>query len=103
MVRHCGLYGNTGGYYSTVEQQGCLTLYLHMLLRIKGNINLQEMRGKAILYGRRKLIDWLESCHTGNFLTGSHAEVAESVEKKREEECYIDPTQSFLEAPPKKM
>ena len=40
--------------------------------------------------------------HTGDFLTGSYAEVSELVGKKREEEGYIDPTQSLPEAPPKK-
>ena len=102
---HRGLYGDTGGYYGTVEQQGRLTLHLHMLLWIKGNISPQEMRDKILKSNsvwRKKLIDWLESCHTGDFLTGSYAEVCESVGKKREEEGYIDPTQSFPEAPPKK-
>ena len=36
---HRRLYGDTGGYYGTVEQQGRLTLHLHMLLWIKDNIN----------------------------------------------------------------
>jgi hypothetical protein len=31
-VEHSGLYGNTAGYYGTVEQQGQLTLHLHMIL-----------------------------------------------------------------------
>jgi hypothetical protein len=101
---HRGLYGDTGGYYGTVEQQGRLTLHLHMLLWIKGNINPQEMREKILKSDslwQKKLIDWLESCHTGDFLTGNYAEVSESVGKKREEEGYIDPTQLFPEAPPK--
>ena len=29
---HSRVYGNMSGYYGTVEQQGCLTLHLHMLL-----------------------------------------------------------------------
>ena len=102
---HRGLYGDTGGYYGTVEQQGRLTLHLHMLLWIRGNINPQEMREKILTSNslwQKKLIDWLESCHTGDFLTGNYAEVFESVGKKREEEGYVDPTQSFPEAPPKK-
>ena len=102
---HRGLYGDTGGYYGTVEQQGRLTLHLHMLLWIEGNINPQEMRNKILnsdSVWQKKLICWLESCHTGDFLTGSYAEVSESVEKKREEEGYVDPTQTFPEAPPKK-
>ena len=51
---------------------------------------------------QKKLTDWLESCHTSDFLTESYAEVSESVGKKREEDGYIDPTQSFPEAPPKR-
>jgi hypothetical protein len=102
---HRGLYGDTGGYYGVVEQQGRLTLHLHMLLWIISNLNPQEMRDKIMNSNsvwQKKIIDWLESCHTGDFLTGSYAEVSESVGKKREEEGYIDPTQTFPEAPPKK-
>ena len=29
---HPGLFGKTSVYYGTVEQQGCLTLHLHMLI-----------------------------------------------------------------------
>ena len=32
---HPGLYGDTAGYYGTVEQQGRLTLHLHTVLWIK--------------------------------------------------------------------
>ena len=45
---HRGFYGNTSGYYGTVEQQGCLTLHLHMLLWIKGSLNPQDMREKIL-------------------------------------------------------
>ena len=31
-IKHSGLYGNTAGHYGTVEQQGQLTLHLHMML-----------------------------------------------------------------------
>ena len=34
--KHRGLYGDTEAFYATVEQQGRLTLHLHMLLWIKG-------------------------------------------------------------------
>jgi hypothetical protein len=33
---HPGIYGKTLAYYGTVEQQGHLTLHLHMLLWIQG-------------------------------------------------------------------
>ena len=104
-TNHCGLYGETGGYYGTVEQQGRLTLHLHMLVWIKGNISPQEMRDKILRNDsawQEKLTNWLESCHTGDFLTGNFAEVTESIGKKREEKGYVDPTQSFPEAPPKR-
>ena len=32
--KHTGLYGDTSAYYGTVEQQGRLTLHLHLLLWI---------------------------------------------------------------------
>jgi hypothetical protein len=38
---HAGFYGQTSGYYGTVEQQGRLTLHLHLLLWIKGSLNPQ--------------------------------------------------------------
>ena len=31
-AKHRGLYGDTEAYYGTVEQQGRLTLHLHLLL-----------------------------------------------------------------------
>ena len=46
--KHCGLYGDTKAFYGTVEQPGWLTLYLHMLLWIKGCLNPQEMRDKIL-------------------------------------------------------
>ena len=41
--KHPGLYGETAAYYGTVEQQGCLTLHMHMLLWIKGALSPQEI------------------------------------------------------------
>ena len=40
---HRGLYGDTAGYYGTVEQQGQLTLHLHMLLWIRGSLSPDEI------------------------------------------------------------
>ena len=95
---HRGFYGNTSGYYGTVEQQGRLTLHLHMLLWIKGSLNPQDMREnllKSDSTWQKKLIDWLENCHTGDFLTGTYTDVNESIITEREKEGYIDPTQSL--------
>ena len=40
---HPGLYGDTAGYYGTVEQPGHLTLHLHMLPWISGALFPQDI------------------------------------------------------------
>ena len=40
---HSGLYGNTSAYYGTVEQQGRLTLHLHMLLWIANALSPKDI------------------------------------------------------------
>ena len=101
---HPGFYGQTSGYYGTVEQQGRLTLHMHLLLWIMGSLNPQEMRDK-ILGGnsiwRQKLIDWLERCHTGDFLSGTKDEVAAYLDESKKKSDYTDPTQSLPKPPPK--
>ena len=46
-----GFYGHTSSYYGMVEQQGRLTLHLHMLLWIVGNMNPEDLRVKILLCG----------------------------------------------------
>ena len=101
---HPGFYGETSGYYGTVEQQGRLTLHMHLLLWIKGMLNPQEMRDKIIgsdSIWRQKLIDWLERCHTGDFLSGSKDEIAAYLDESKNKSDYTDPTQSLPKPPPK--
>ena len=45
---HPGIYGDTSSYYGTVEQQGRLTLHLHMLLWIRGALTPQEIRDRIM-------------------------------------------------------
>jgi Helitron helicase-like domain at N-terminus len=69
-----GFYGPTSGYYGTVEQQGRLTLHLHMLLWIKGNLNLEDMRKRILDEDSiwcKKVLGWLECCHVGDFINGN--------------------------------
>jgi hypothetical protein len=71
---HPGLYGNTAGYYGTVEQQGRLTLHLHTVLWIKNALSPQEIRDKLMNNDgqfQQKLIQYLEGCQKGEFITGS--------------------------------
>ena len=100
---HRGLYGDTKAFYGTVEQQGRLTLHLHMLLWIKGCLNPQEMREKLLKSDsewNKKIIDWLESCHSGEFLTGTQEEVSDKISKNMKNANYTDPTQTLPLHPP---
>jgi hypothetical protein len=50
----------------------------------------------------RRLYDYLESCHLGEFLTGSHAEVSERLKKEKAKKNYIHPTQTLPDPSPNK-
>lgn len=126
-VKHEGLYGDTSAYYGTVEQQGRLTLHLHMLVWIKDSMSPQEIRDRlcdksATSLFKDQLISYLEAAHTGDFLTGSMEDVKKHLPKYVGERKpgihdlidesstslpldtatlnYKDPTQTMPEAPP---
>ena len=101
---HPGIYGDTAAYYGTVEQQGRLTLHLHMLLWIKGCLSPQEVRDRVMDPNsdfQRRLIEYLESVHVGEFLTGSQTEVLGNVAQASKSATYLDPTQTLPQPPPK--
>jgi hypothetical protein len=101
--QHSGLYGNANAYYGTVEQQGRLTLHLHMLIWLKGNLTPQEMREKILDQNsdwKKCLISWLESCHIGEFMTGTQNEVLGSVADYSKQESYRNPTETLPQQPP---
>ena len=82
-----GLYGETSAYYGTVEQQGRLTLHLHLLLWIKNAISPQEIRDRLMdddSTFRLNLIAYLESVHRGDFITGTMQDVKEKIPYTRE-------------------
>ena len=102
---HEGIYGNTETYYGTVEQQGRLTLHLHLMLWIKNSMSPQQIRDKIMRSDsefQKSLIDYLEACHIGQFQTGTLEEVRESMNKKAEDPNYVDPTNTLPSAPPEK-
>ena len=102
-VDHIGLYGDTTAYYGTVEQQGRLTLHIHMLIWLIGNLTPQEMRKRILdpnIDFQKKLISWLESCHIGEFMTGSKQDILERVAKQSESKSYRDPTETLPQPPP---
>ena len=100
---HRGLYGETSGYYGTVEQQGRLTLHLHMLLWIRGCLTPDEIRSKILdpeSDFRLKLVEYLESAHAGDFILKDRAEVEEDVHAAEQDVSYRDPTETLPEGPP---
>ncbi|PPR07612.1 hypothetical protein CVT24_004165 [Panaeolus cyanescens] len=103
-ANHRGLYGEVNGYYGTVEQQGRLTLHLHLLLWIKGTPTPQEVRDRLksdkTSQWADRLVKWLDSCSIGEFITGTHEEVASMVSRKEKEEGYRDPSLTLPVPPP---
>lgn len=100
---HKGLYGDASGYYGTVEQQGRLTLHLYMLLWIKGTLSPEEMWQKSLDPDsdfHKSLLDYLDSVHSGDFLSGSQTEVEENVDKMMSHEDYQNPTEMLPVPPP---
>jgi hypothetical protein len=101
--KHAGLYGEANAYYGTVEQQGRLTLHLHMLIWLRGNLTPQEMRDRILDQNsgwQKSIISWLESCHIGEFMTGSQNEVLANVAEYSKQTSYRDPTETLPQQPP---
>ena len=79
---YSGLYGKTAGYYGTVEQQGRLTLHMHMLIWIKHSLSPQEIRDKIMdpeSDFQKKIVEYLEATHIGEFMDKTLAEVEHDI------------------------
>jgi hypothetical protein len=120
-AEHPGLYGDTAGYYGTVEQQGRLTLHLHTVLWIRNALSPQEIRDKLMNKDgefQRNLIKYLEGCQKGEFLTGTMEDIQTKIPAETTNNSagihsifdnqstpsinnrYQDPTQTMPEEPP---
>ena len=100
---HPGLYGDTSAYYGTVEQQGRLTLHLHLLLWISGALTPQEIRDRIMDANsdfQKKIVEYLECVCVGEFLTGSKIDVSERVGVASQASDYVDPTFTLPVPPP---
>ena len=100
---HPGLYGETSAYYGTVEQQGCLTLHIHLLLWIKGGLTPDEIRDRITdptSDFQWQIVDYIENAHQGEFMTGTQADVLSSVFAATQTDMYRDPTETLPEPPP---
>jgi hypothetical protein len=101
--KHPGVYGKTSAYYGTVEQQGRLTLHLHLLLWISGVFTPQEIRDKIMdptSDFQKEMVKYLESLCVGEFLTGPKLDVSERVGDASTRVEYRDPTLTLPDQPP---
>ena len=100
---HSGVYGDTSGYYGTVEQQGRLTLHLHMLLWIKGTMSPDDMHQRITDPSsdfHKSLVEYLKSTHSGDFVAGTREAAEENVNIASAQPGYHDPTETMPETPP---
>lgn len=100
---HCGLYGDTSAYHGTVEQQGQLSLHFHMLLWIWGGVSPDEICCRIIDPDSdfwESLIQYFESVHAGEFMTGTKDEVEACVKAESDHASYHDPTKTMPESLP---
>ena len=101
---HQGAYGEAEAYYGTVEQQGRLALHLHLLLWIRGSLSPQEIRDRIMdpeSNFQKRIVEYLESVHIGEFMTGPMEKVVSDVEYRTAQDSeYRDPTQTLPESPP---
>ena len=66
-----GLFGPVDSYYGTVEQQGRLTLHVHMLVFVSNALPLDDVKKRLVSKDEEfkdRLLRYLESCHTGDYL-----------------------------------
>ena len=101
--KHAGLYGETKAFYGTVEQQGRLTLHLHMLIWIKGAPSPQEVRDKILdpeSDFQKSMVEYLESVHQGEFFGGKLEDIIEQVDGYQKNPEYVPPTKTMPESPP---
>ena len=110
-IKHClgigselpGLFGDTEAYYGTVEQQGRLTLHLHLLLWIQNSMSPSQIRTTLTDETSAfwaELSAYLEACHQGEFMTGTHDEVRERIDANKLDPTYVPPTFTLPKGPP---
>ncbi|KAJ7764348.1 hypothetical protein B0H16DRAFT_1310771, partial [Mycena metata] len=97
-------------YYGTVEQQGRLTLHLHLLLWVRMAMSPQEIRDRIMRPDsafQQKLVQYLESCHRAEFIGSTLDDVSAEVNIDVRAEAkweglrdYMPPTHTLPAPPP---
>ena len=76
---------------------------MHMLLWLKGILTPQQIRDKIMDCNsdfQKRIVEYLESVHIGEFLTGTMDEVRSKVDQNSKSDTYMDPTQALPDPPP---
>ncbi|KAF6751745.1 hypothetical protein DFP72DRAFT_816061, partial [Ephemerocybe angulata] len=100
------MYGTPKAFYGTVEQQGRLTLHLHIMLWIAGGLSPQDVRDRLLNKDgvfQKSLFAYMESAHQGEFSTGTLEEPVDSSAKQvphTSNAHYVDPTMTLPAPPP---
>lgn len=99
-----GIFGHTAAYYGTVEQQGRMTLHLHMLVWVHCALSPQEVRDRLLSEDSRfveELVAYIDHCQTGEFSTGNMRDMEDKFSGGSSQETLPDPTQVLPNRPPR--
>ncbi|KZV94291.1 hypothetical protein EXIGLDRAFT_715631 [Exidia glandulosa HHB12029] len=86
-----GLFGDTNAFYGTVEQQGRLTLHLHLLLWIRYAISPEEIKRRLLDPDsdfQLRMVAYLDDCHRGHLF---HGTMSDDVRRGPETQTAADP------------
>ncbi|KAK0433762.1 hypothetical protein EV421DRAFT_1718248 [Armillaria borealis] len=98
-----GAYGHTSSYYGAVEQQGRLTLHLHLIAWVRSSLSPQEIRDRLLEEDsefQKQFVAYLESAHTGDYFNGTGLEVIQMRYQDALLPDYQDPTETLPVPPP---
>ena len=90
-------------YFGSVEQQGRLTLHLHILIWIKNNLTPQEMRDRIMNQDAeflKSLVEYLESLQVGEFTKPASEIEHDITQRKATEPDYVEPWLELPKPPP---
>ena len=98
-----GVFGKPAAYYGTVEQQGRLTLHLHLLLWIQNSLSPQEIRNRIMDPSsdfQKRMIDYLEAAHQGEYKESTESLVREDLNDRESQNGYVRPSELLPNPPP---
>ncbi len=97
-----GLFRETSAYYGTVEQQGRLTLHLHMVIWIRYSLSPQQIRERLLASDsdfQKKLFQYLEKAHKDKYFMGTQADVFNMRHEVEAQPGFVDLMETLPKAP----